>query len=313
MNVLVAGGTGAVGRRLLPLLISRGHRVIATTSSGAKLNALSALGAEPVVMNGLDREAVDRVVLSVRPDALIHQMTSLASMASLRRFDREFALTNRLRTEGTRHLVAAAHAAGVRRLVAQSYTGWPNERQGGRVKSEDDALDAAPPRSMRETLDAIRNLEHQVLTAPMRGIVLRYGSFYGPGCPLGPGGAVYESVRKRQLPVVGNGAGVWSFVNIDDVALATALATERLDTGIFNIVDDEPVEVAEWLPELARILGSPPPRHVPVWLARFAIGEAGVSMMTSIRGSSNAKARRELGWQPRYPSWREGFRQALHA
>lgn len=310
MKVFVAGGTGAVGKRLVPLLVARGHTVAATTRTPSKSDLIRTMGAEPIVMDGLDRRAVEQAVDAARPEVIVHQLTSLR-LRNPKHFDRVFAATNRLRTEGTRHLIAAGLAAGVRRLIAQSYTGWPNAREGGPIKSEDDPLDQAPPRTMRKTLAAIRTLEHDVwLASGLEGVVLRYGAFYGPGTPFGPGGRVYESVLRGRFPIVGGGTGVWSFVHIDDAALATAMAVEGGPTGVFNIVDDVPAEVAVWLPELAFVLGAPPPRRMPVWLARLLIGDAGVSLMTQVRGASNAKAKSVLGWQPLYPSWRAGFRAA---
>jgi nucleoside-diphosphate-sugar epimerase len=312
MTIFLAGATGAVGQRLVPLLIAGGHRVIATTRTPAKLERLRAQRAEPVVVDGLDRDAVVKEVASAQPDAIVHQMTALASMRSLKRFDAEFAMTNRLRTEGTRHLLAAAAAAGTRRFVAQSYTGWPNERRGGRIKNEEDSLDSTPPKAMRETLDAIRKLEHMVTNTPgMTGTVLRYGSLYGPGTSLANNGGIVELIRQRKFPLVGNGGGVWSFIHVDDAARATQLALERGATGIFNVVDDDPAEVSIWLPALAQAVGAKPPIHVPGWIGRFAIGAAGLSMMTQARGSSNAKAKRVLGWKPEYASWRDGFRRGL--
>jgi nucleoside-diphosphate-sugar epimerase len=312
MKIFVAGGTGAVGKRLVPLLLNRGHEVTATTRTPEKAAALGAAGTEPVMVDGLDDAAMTRVMLAARPEVVVHQMTALGNLGSLRNLDREFALTNRLRTEGTEILLRAARAAGATRLVAQSYTGWPNERSGGRVKTEEDPLDPNPPRSMSRTLDAIRVLERSVLSASdLRGTVLRYGSLYGPGTSIAPGGEVLEAVRRRRLPILGDGAGVWSFVQIDDAAEATRIAIEGGPAGLYNIADDEPAEVATWLPDLASAIGAPPPRHVPVWLGRLLAGEALVLMMTEIRGSSNAKARRDLGWRPRYPSWREGFRSGL--
>jgi 2-alkyl-3-oxoalkanoate reductase len=315
MKIFLAGATGAVGKRLLPMLVASGHQVTATTTTAAKMTNVKAAGAtDAVVLDGLDRDAVMRAVAAARPEVIIHQMTSLSSMRSLKRFDEEFALSNRLRTEGTRHLVEAARAAGVRRIVAQSYTGWNNIREGGRVKTEDDPLDPSPAHGTEQTLDAMRQLEAMVTGATdLSGVILRYGSFYGPGTSLAPGGDIFTSVRKRQLPIVGDGAGVWSFLHIDDAARAALIASEHGPDGIFNIVDDEPVDASVWLPELARLLGAKPPRHVPVWLGRLFIGDPGVSMMTRIRGSSNAKARRVLNWEPAYPSWREGFRQVLRA
>jgi nucleoside-diphosphate-sugar epimerase len=311
MKVFVAGATGVVGKRLVPLLVTRGHQVVASTRSADKMAAIRALGAEPVVVDALDREAVRLAVQAARPEVIIHQMTALSQMKSLKRFDQEFALTNRLRTEGTDYLLDAARAAGVKRLVAQSFTGWPNIREGSRVKSEQDPLDPHPPDHMRQSLDAIKRLERIVPAATdVEGIVLRYGSFYGPSTSFDRGGDILEAVRRRQLPLVGGGTGVWSFIHVDDVAMATAIAAEgRVPRGIYNIVDDDPAEVSTWLPELARMIGAKPPRQMPAWLARFFIGDVGVSMMTQIRGSSNALARRVFNWQPAYPSWRDGFRQ----
>jgi 2-alkyl-3-oxoalkanoate reductase len=309
MRIFLAGATGAVGRHLVPLLVAGGHRVVASTRTSNKRAGLRTAGAEPVMLDVLDREAVMHAVAAARPDVVIHQATALASVRSFKNVDREFALTNALRTDGTRYLLAAAHAAGVRRFVAQSYTGWPNRREGGRVKTEDDPLDPHPPRLMTHTLDAIRQLEAAVSNVPgMTGVVLRYGSFYGPGTSLGADGEITEMVRRRRLPIVGGGTGVWSFTHIVDAAAAARLAAEGGPGGIYNIVDDEPAEVSTWLPYLARAIGARPPYRVPAWLARSIIGDAMLAMMTSIRGSSNAKAKRVLGWQPVYKTWREGFR-----
>lgn len=312
MRMFLAGATGVVGRKLVPLLVERGHHVTATTRSSEKAPALRALGAEPVVLDALDREAVRRAVSEARPEVVIHQLTAIGRLRSLRRLDDEFTLTNRLRTEGLDHLLEAAAASGAMRFIAQSFTGWTNIREGGRVKSEDDPLDPHPPRNMSRTLEAIRYLEHTVSEANgIEGIVLRYGSFYGPGTAFAPDGDIIAAVRRRQFPVIGSGAGVWSFVHLDDVAAATAIAAEGVPGGIYNIVDDDPAEVAIWLPELARIIGARPPRHVPAWLGRLLIGEGGVTWMTDSRGSSNAKARQVLDWRPIYPSWRDGFRHEL--
>jgi 2-alkyl-3-oxoalkanoate reductase len=314
MKIFLAGATGALGKRLVPLLVKGGHQVVAATRSSGKTDTLRAAGAEPVVVDALDRDAVIKAVVSARPDVVVHQMTALASVRSLKKFDEEFALTNRLRTEGTEHLLAAARSAGTRSFIAQSYTGWPNIREGGRVKTENDPLDPNPPKTMRRTLDAIRQLETMVSSeSRMTGIVLRYGGFYGPGTSLAPGGDVVEMVRQRKFPVIGNGAGVWSFIHIDDAANATRLAIERGASGIYNIVDDEPAEVSTWLPDLARAIGAKPPYHLPTWLGWLGAGEAGVSMMTRVRGSSNAKAKLALNWQPSYASWRDGFRRGFSA
>jgi len=307
MRVFVAGAGGAIGRRLVPQLVKRGHSVVASTRSEEKLDQLRALGAEPVVMDGLNALQVGEVVARAEPDVVVHQMSALADMSDLRRFDKEFAVTNELRTKGTDYLLAAAEAAGARRFVVQSYTGWPNMREGGPVKTEDDPLDPNPPAQQSESLAAIRYLERAVLDAPLEGVVLRYGSFYGPGAS----GPLVELVRARKMPIVGSGSGIWSWIHIDDAAAATVAAAESRATGIYNVVDDDPAPVSEWLPYFAEAVGAKPPRRVPVWLARVAAGEVGVSAMTRIRGSSNAKAKRELGWQPTWSSWRDGFRQGL--
>jgi 2-alkyl-3-oxoalkanoate reductase len=294
------------------LLAAGSHHVIATTRTPDKLARLRAPGVEPIVVDGLNKDAVMQAVALSHADVIVHQMTALASVRSLKHFDDEFALTNRLRTEGTSNLLAAAQAAGVRQFVAQSYTGWPNERQGGRVKTEEDELDSQPPQTMTRTLDAIRELERMVSSVPgIAGAVLRYGSLYGPGTALSHAGEIVQMIRQRKFPLVGNGRGVWSFIHVDDAARATALAIDRRASGVFNIVDDDPAEVSAWLPELAGIVGAKPPLRLPAWVARFAVGDAGVSMMTQARGSSNAKAKRALGWQPEYASWREGFRRGL--
>jgi nucleoside-diphosphate-sugar epimerase len=307
MRVFVAGATGAVGRRLVPQLVTRGHHVVATTRTPAKRDLLRALGAEPVVMDGLDAGQVGEAVVRAEPDVIIHQMTALTGVSSLRRFDQAFARTNELRTAGTDHLLAAAAAAGVGRFVAQSYTNWPNIREGGPVKTEDDPLDPHPPAAQVRTLEAIRHLERVVTTAPLTGIALRYGNLYGPGAsdPL------VELVRARKFPVIGSGGAVWSWIHIDDAAGAAVIAAEHGPAGVYNIVDDDPAPLAEWLPYLAGCVGARPPRRVPVWLGRLAAGEVGVSMTTRVRGSSNARAKRLLGWQPVHASWRQGFRDSL--
>jgi 2-alkyl-3-oxoalkanoate reductase len=312
MRIFVAGATGALGRRLVPLLLDGGHQVTAMTRTPGKAAGLRAAGAEPVVADALDREAVLAAVTAARPEVVVHQLTDLAATTSFRRLDREFAGTNRLRTQGTDHLVAAAQAAGARRLVAQSFAGWPFARVGGPVKTEDDPLDPDPPAELRRTLDAIRHLEAAVLGAEgLEGVVLRYGGFYGPGTSVGEGGFMVEDLRRRRFPVVGAGTGVWSFIHIDDAAAATVAAVERGAPGIYQIVDDDPAPVSAWLPALAAAVGAGPPRRVPAWLARLLAGEHGVVMMTEARGASNAKAKRQLGWRPAYPSWRQGFRTGL--
>jgi 2-alkyl-3-oxoalkanoate reductase len=307
MRVFVAGATGAIGGRLVPQLIARGHHVIATSRSPRHGDRLEAMGAELAVMDGLDGAAVGEAVARAEPDSIVHQMTALAGKPDLRHFDRWFATTNELRTRGTEHLLAAAQAGGVSRFVAQSYTGWPNARTGGPIKTEDDPLDAHPARNQRESLAAIRFLEAAVNDAPLDGIVLRYGSFYGPGASE----PMVELIRKRKMPVVGNGTGVWSWIHLDDAASATVAALEQGRPGVYNIVDDEPARVSEWLPYLAETVGAKPPMRVPVWLARAAAGEVVVRSMTEMRGASNEKAKRDLHWTPGWRSWRDGFRHAL--
>lgn len=312
MRVFIAGATGVVGRQLVPLLVSRRHQVVATGRTASKLAALRTAGATPVQVDGLDREGVLRAVVAARPDVVVHQMTSLAGLTLFRNLDQVFELSNRLRTEGTDHLLAAARAAGARRFVAQSFTGWPNAPEGGPVKNEEDPLDGHPPASMVRTLDTIRRLEETVLGASdLTGSVLRYGAFYGPGTSVTPGGFFLEAIRKRRLPIIGSGSGVWSFSHMADVAEATRLAIETGPAGLYNIVDDEPAAISVWLPEVARLLGAKPPYHVPIWLGRILAGSFGVRIMTEQRGSSNAKAKRLLGWQPLHSSWREGFRHML--
>jgi 2-alkyl-3-oxoalkanoate reductase len=311
MRIFLAGATGAVGSRLAPLLVDAGHQVTGMTRSPAKAEPLRAAGVAPVVADGLDREAVVAAVVAARPDAIVHQLTALAN-ADLRNFDAAFALTNRLRTEGTDHLLEGARRAGARRFVAQSYAGWPYARSDGPVKTEDDPLDPRPVPSMSATLAAVRRLEGTVTGAHgITGVALRYGGFYGPGTGLEPGGEQLELVRKRRFPIIAGGNGVWSFVHIDDAATATLAALERDATGIYNIVDDDPAPVREWLPALAAAAGAKPPRRLPRVLGRLAAGEAVTMLMTESRGASNAKARRGLGWQPAYPSWRQGFKAVL--
>jgi nucleoside-diphosphate-sugar epimerase len=307
MRVFVAGAAGAIGSRLVPQLVARGHQVTASTHSPQKVDRLRALGADPVVVDGLDATAVGEAVARAEPDAIVHQMTALAAKPNLRKFDRWFAVTNRLRTAGTEHLLAAADAAGVGRFVAQSYTGWSNARAGGPVKSEDDPLDPEPAKAQVESLAAIAFLERTVPAAASEGIVLRYGNFYGPGASE----SLVELVGKRQMPVIGDGAGVWSWIHVDDAAAATVAAVEHGRGGIYNIVDDEPAPVSVWLPYLADVIGAKPPLHVPAWLGGLAAGEVTARWMTQARGSSNTKAKQELGWRPVWATWREGFRHAL--
>jgi nucleoside-diphosphate-sugar epimerase len=303
VRVFVAGGSGVLGRRLVPQLVARGHQVTATTTSAAKLGLLTRLGAEVVVMDGLDAVAVGEAVAAARPNAIVNQMTGLsvahAGKPNLRKADRFFATTNRLRSEGTDHLLAAAEATGVSHVVAQSHASFNGIREGGWVKTEEDPLEVV------EGTKAINHLEDVVVRAG--GAALRYGAFYGPGATDDQ----VKLVRKRMFPLVGGGTGYFSWVHVDDAASATVLAVEQQARGVFNIVDDEPAPVSEWLPYLAECAGAKPPRRVPAWLARLLAGEMVVGMMTEGRGFSNAKAKRELGWQLRYPSWRQGFRKEL--
>ncbi len=305
MRVFVAGGTGVLGRRLVPQLVSRGHQVTATTTSAAKLDLLAQLGADGIVMDGLDAVSVGEAVAAAQPDAIVHQMTAIAGKPDLRHMDRWFATTNRLRTVGTDHLLAAAEAAGVSHVVAQSYASWNGIREGGWVKTEEDPLDLQAGTAAHPGMEAIRHVEDVVLRAG--GAVLRYGGFYGPGATDDQ----VELVRKRQFPLVGGGTGYSSWVHLDDAASATVLAVEQKARGVFNIVDDEPAPASEWLPYLAACAGAKRPMRVPKWLARLLAGEVAVTMMTEGRGFSNAKAKRELGWELRYPSWRQGFREGL--
>jgi len=303
MHVYIAGGTGAIGRRLIPRLVARGHRVTSTTRDARKIDLIEGLGAEPAVVDALDSAAVGESVAKAEPDAVVHQLTALSGKVSVKHFDRSFAMTNRLRTEGLDHLIAAAQATGVPHVVAQSFTGWPNIRSGGWVKDEEDPLDPQPPKEQRESLAAIRHIEEVV--TQVDGTVLRYGGFYGDASD-----PMLALIRRRLFPIAG-GTGYMSFVHLDDAAGATLLALERQVRGVFNIVDDEPAPVSEWLPWLAECIGAKPPRRVPLWLARVAGGEVAVSAMTRTRGSSNARAKRELGWELQWPSWRQGFEHGL--
>ena len=314
MKVFVAGATGAIGKQLVPMLVERGHEVTGMTRTSAKADLIRSLGARPVVADALDPETVAQAVAEAQPEAVIHQLTAIDAGSMTRSLDKMFTLTNRLRTEGTDHLLAAARAVGARRFIAQSFAGWPFERTGGPVKTEEDPLQASPPKSVTQSLGAIRYVEETVTGADgIEGLALRYGGFYGPDTSLGlnPDGEQIEMIRKRRFPVVGDGAGIWSLVHIQDAASATAAALERGEPGLYNVVDDEPVPVSVLLPELAKTIGAKPPRHVPRWLGRLLAGEGMTIMMTEARGASNAKAKRELGWEPRYPSWRQGFREGL--
>jgi nucleoside-diphosphate-sugar epimerase len=299
LRIFIAGATGVLGRRLVPQLVERGHHVTGSTRGAAA--TVFDMGAEPAVVDPLDAAALRDAVVRAQPDVVVHQLTALSGLGALRNFDKAFAMTNRLRTEGTDNLIAAARAAGARRLVWQSYAGWPYAREGDAIKAEDAPLDPEPPADARQSLAAIKYLEAVVTEAG--GTVLRYGGFYGPGTSLTEDGEHAELLRKRRFPVGGNGAGVWSLVHIDDAAAATVAAIESGTPGIFNVVDDEPAPASELVPGLAAAFGAPPPRRLPGWLVKLLAGEQMYSMMTRTRGASNAKAKRELGWVPRY-SWK---------
>ena len=312
MKIFVAGATGVMGQRLIPLLIRSGHAVTGMTRSPEKVDQISSAGAEPVIADALDRPAVLSAIERVQPEVIVHQLTAIPSDLNLRHLDQHFAPTNQLRTEGTDNLMAAAVAVKARRFVAQSFAGWPYARTDGTAKTEDDPLDSNPPEALRRSLEALRHLEKVTTgTAGIEGVVLRYGAFYGPGNTLSRQGAMLEQVRRRRIPIIGGGRGVWSFVHIDDAARATLIAIERAAPGIYNIVDDEPAPVREWLPFLASAAGAKPPWHLPAWIGRLAIGEHGVAMMTQVRGASNAKAKSALNWYPVWATYRKGFRRAL--
>jgi nucleoside-diphosphate-sugar epimerase len=303
MRVFVAGATGVIGQYLVPSLVAAGHEVTGTTRSPAKAGQLKKAGATPAIVDGLDRQAVLDAVRAAQPDVIVHQMTALASMRSFRHFDKEFAVTSELRTKGTDYLLEGARQAGTRRFIAQSFIGWNNARTGSAVKSETDPLDADPVPSTRKALAALRHLEETVPTSVPEGLVLRYGPFYGHGSS----DSMLDLVRKRQMPVIGGGTGIWSFCEVTDAAAATLAAVTHGEAGLYNVVDDDPAPVHEWLPYLAECLGAKAPMHAPAWVGKLMAGDLVVAMMTDARGSSNAKARRELDWAPGYPSWRDGF------
>lgn len=312
MKVLVAGASGGLGRSLVPQLIAAGHDVTGMIRSESSAAGIRAFGADVVLADGLDTAAVREAVESVRPEVVVHQMTALKSGIDFKHFDRSFALTNRLRTEGTDNLLAASQAAGVRRFVVQSYAGWNLQHGGSATRTEADPLDPNPVSAQTQSMAAIKHLESVVLNADgIEGVALRYGAFYGPTGDIGKGGSMVEMIQKRKLPLVGDGTGVWSFIHYDDAASATVKAIESDATGIFHVADDDPAQAAVWLPEFAKILGAKPPRHIPAWLARLAVGDVGVAAFTEIRGADNSLAKSTFDWQPGYASWRQGFRQGL--
>jgi nucleoside-diphosphate-sugar epimerase len=306
VKVFVAGASGVIGRQLVPRLVAAGHEVHGMTRSNSKRGLLEKLGAVPVVADALDPDQIAEAVGSARPDVIVHQLTAIGEV-NTRKMEKSFEATNRLRTSGTDHLLSAGQAVGVKKFVSQGHV-MSYARTGGPVKSEDDPYDASPPKQMRANLDALKHMEAAVLGARWtEGIVLRYGWFYGPGTSLAPDGEQCELIRKGKFPQVGDGGGVWSFVHTADAAEATVAAIERGARGVYNVADDDPAEVAEWLPFLAQRLGGKKPMRVPTWVGRLAAGEAGVVLMTELRGMSNAKAKSELGWRPALPSWRQGF------
>lgn len=308
MRVLVAGATGAMGKELLPRLVDAGHEVFAMVRSESGKAAVTRMGAAPVIADALDRAQVGKAVRRANPEVIVNQLTAIGHIDT-RHFERSFAATDRLRIEGTDNLLAAARDTGVRRFIAQSNGAFTYARTGGPVKTEEDPLDRSPVAQMASMIAAVEYMEKAVLGADgIEGIVLRYGAFYGPGTSMAPGSEQLEMIRKRKFPVVGDGGGVWSFVHITDAAEATVAAVENGDRGVYNIVDDDPAPVAQWLPDLAVMLGAKKPMRVPRFIGRLAAGQAGVVLMTELRGASNAKAKRELGWQPAHPTWRQGLR-----
>jgi 2-alkyl-3-oxoalkanoate reductase len=312
MRVFVAGSTGVVGKNLVPLLLESGHEVVALVRTRKKGKEAEALGAKAVVADALDKDALTAAIRRAEPEVILHQLTALTGVTNFKKLDEEFALTNRLRTEATETMLAATRLVRGRRFIAQSFCGWPFAREGGPIKTEEDPLDPTPPATFRKTFAAIRYLEEAVRrTTDLEALALRYGFFYGPGTSIAKDGAVVELVCNRRIPIVGDGAGIWSFIHIQDAARATVAAVSSGAPGIYNVVDDEPAPVSTWLPLLADVLGAEPPRQMPVWLAKLLIGDGGATMMTQIRGASNAKAKREFGWEPIYPSWRRGFVEGL--
>jgi nucleoside-diphosphate-sugar epimerase len=314
MKVFVAGATGALGRQLVPMLVEGGHEVTGMTRTPAKADQIRSMGARPAVADALDPEAVAQAVAEAEPEVVVHELTAIYPGKLVRSIDKMFVTTNRLRTEGTDHLLAAARAVGARRFIVQSFAGWPFERTGGPVKTEEDPLQSSPPKTVSQSLGAIRYVEETVPGADgIEGLALRYGGFYGPGTSLGinPDGEQIEMLRKRRFPLIGDGGGIWSLVHIRDAASATAAAVERGEPGVYNVVDDEPAPVGEIIRDVAKAIGAKPPRRLPRWIGRAIAGEGMTIMMTEVRGAANAKAKRELGWELRYPSWRLGFREGL--
>ena len=312
MKIFVAGAAGAIGRPLIATLVAKGHVVFGMTKTSSKATLLQKAGAVPVIADALDREAVLKAICEAAPQVVINQLTAIPERLNLRHFSRDFELTNRLRIEGTDHLLAGARRAGVDRVIAQSFAGWPYAREGSWIKNEEDALDEHPPAELSDSLNALRHLENAVLkSVEFDGLVFRYGAFYGPGTSISRNGFVVEEVRRRRFPMIGAATAVWSFLHVDDAASATAAGLTLGRHGIYNIVDDDPAPVREWLPFLAQSVGAKPPLRVPAWIAKFGVGEHGVTMMTETRGASNAKVKRDLNWEPQHASWRKGFAKGL--
>jgi 2-alkyl-3-oxoalkanoate reductase len=312
MRILLAGASGAIGQTLIPYLVRDQHEVFGLFRNPAHADSVKSLGASPVIGDALDADAVHKAVADIKPQAILHELTALPAHIDLRHIDHDFELTNRLRTEGTRNLTTAAVKAGVEKFIAQSFAGWPYAPKGIRLKTEEDPFDSSPAPKLKPALDALETLEHTVLREQgFIGIVLRYGPFYGPLSSIARDGAIVEDIRAHKIPIVGQGTGVWSFIHLDDAATATIAALNRGQRGVYNIVDDDPAPVAEWLPYLAECVGAKPPGHVPNFTAKFLIGEHAVAMMNDIRGVSNEKAKRELDWTPKWSSWRQGFREGL--
>jgi 2-alkyl-3-oxoalkanoate reductase len=312
MKILLAGASGAIGQHLVPLLVAQQHEVYGAFRNPAHTERVQRLGATPILLDALDATAVNKAFTEIKPQAVIHQLTAIPAHIDLRHIDRDFALTNQLRTEGTRNLATAAVSAGVEKFIAQSFAGWPYAPKGIRLKTEEDELDTHPPEKLKSMLDAIQTLENTVLREPkFTGIVLRYGPLYGPLSSIALDGTLVEDIRHHKFPLVGQGTGVWSFLHLHDAATATIAALTHAQRGIYNIVDDDPALVSDWLPYLAECVGAKPPMHVPNAIAKLMVGDHAVALMNDIRGVSNEKARRELNWTPKYSSWRQGFREAL--
>jgi len=314
MRIFLAGATGVLGMRLIPRLLERGHKVIGTTTTKDKLSDLKRLGVDPILMDGLDRDSVRSAVSAADPEVVVNEMTALSKVRNYKNFDQEFALTNRLRADGTSHLVAASRQCGVKKIVVQSFAGWPFEQTKAPANSEEAPFERNIPTRMKQSQRAIQAMEETVLSQESpAGVVLRYGYFYGPGTSFDVEGEISKALRKRAFPLIGGGTGVWSLIHVDDAAEATRLAIECAPSGIYNITDDRPSTIGDWLPGLAALLNAKRPMRMPRWVGRFFVGESGLYMMTQARGALNAKAKRVLGWNPAYPDWHSGFAATLRS